>query len=109
MFFIFFFPSSAIKYSKYSNKKISNLLILETVFKKFSKLYAFQEKDDNIEQAYNMAISKLNIWAKLSKLGKHEKAAEYAENAILVIQNALFQSNIEENRYLVRLFYKSSY
>lgn len=35
---------------------------------------------------HNIAITKLNICATLSELGKHEKAAEYAESAILLMQ-----------------------
>ena len=39
------------------------------------------------EDPHNIAITKLNIWATLSELGKHEKAAEHAQSAILMIQN----------------------
>lgn len=39
------------------------------------------------EDPHNIAITQLNIWATLSELGKHEKAASYAQSAIMLIQD----------------------
>ena len=61
--------------------------------REFVSSYNFSAPTPNdMESYHNMAITKLNYCATLSKLGKHEKAVKHAQAAISLIQQVYGQS-----------------